>query len=94
MNEDLKNQKISITKKAATRLKNIIENEETDSKGIRVTIDTGGCSGMSYKITFENEKNEFDKVFDSNGITIFCDVKSWIYVRGLSLIHISEPTRR
>ena len=58
MNEDLKNQKISITKKAATRLKNIIENEETDSKGIRVTIDTGGCSGMSYKITFENEKNE------------------------------------
>ena len=51
VNEDLKNQKISITKKAATRLKNIIENEETDSKGIRVTIDTGGCSGMSYKIT-------------------------------------------
>jgi len=85
MSEDLKNQKISITKKAATRLKNIIENEETDSKGIRVTIDTGGCSGMSYKITFENEKNEFDKIFDSHGITIFCDVKSWIYVRGCEI---------
>ena len=34
MKEDLKKQKISFTKKAATRLKNIIENEETDSKGI------------------------------------------------------------
>ena len=50
MSEELKNQKISITEKAASRLKNIIENEETDTKGIRVTI--------------------------------------------LSLIHISEPTRR
>ena len=52
---------------------------------IRDRIDTGGCSGMSYKITFENEKNEFDKVFDSHGITIFCDVKSWIYVRGCEI---------
>ena len=78
MNDELKNQKITISKKAASRLKNIIENEESVSKGIRVTIDTGGCSGMSYQITFENKKQEFDKVFDSHGITIFCDVKSWI----------------
>ena len=85
MSEELKNQKISITEKAASRLKNIIENEETDTKGIRVTIDTGGCSGMSYKITFESEKQEFDKVFDSHGISIFCDVKSWIYVRGCEI---------
>ena len=55
MTDDLKNQKITITKKAASRLKNIIENEEDGNKGIRVTIDTGGCSGMSYKITFESE---------------------------------------
>ena len=81
----LKNQKITITKKAASRLKNIIENEEDGNKGIRVTIDTGGCSGMSYKITFEGEQKEFDKVFDSHGVTIFCDVKSWIYVRGCEI---------
>ena len=74
MNDELKNQKITISKKAASRLKNIIENEESGSKGIRVTIDTGGCSGMSYKITFESEKQEFDKVFDSHGISIFCDL--------------------
>ena len=90
MSEELKNQKISITEKAASRLKNIIENEETDTKGIRVTIDTGGCSGMSYKITFESEKQEFDKVFDSHGISIFCDVKSWIYVRGCEIDFSSD----
>ena len=40
---------------------------------------------MSYKITFEDEQKEFDKVFKSHGITIFCDVKSWIYVRGCEI---------
>ena len=58
MDKALKNQKIEITQNAASRLKNIIANEEAGSKGIRVTIDTGGCSGMSYKITFEDEQKE------------------------------------
>ena len=82
MTKELKNEKITISKKAASRLKNIIKNEEDGYKGIRVTIDTGGCSGMSYKITFESEKKEFDKIFESHGVSTFCDVKSWIYVRG------------
>jgi len=75
-------QPITITEKAALRLKSIMENEENSKKGIRVAIDTGGCSGMSYNITFDGEKKDFDKVYESHGIHIFCDVKSWIYVRG------------
>ena len=85
MTKELKNEKITISKKAASRLKNIIKNEEDGYKGIRVTIDTGGCSGMSYKITFESEKKEFDKIFESHGVSTFCDVKSWIYVRGCEI---------
>ena len=81
-NEKNIEQPITITEKAATRLKNIMKSEEPSTKGIRVAIDTGGCSGMSYNITFDGEKKEFDKVYESHGIQIFCDVKSWIYVRG------------
>ena len=55
-------QPITITEKAAARLKNIMQSEEPSKKGIRVAIDTGGCSGMSYNITFDGEKKEFDKV--------------------------------
>ena len=73
-------QPITISEKAATRLKNIMQSEESSKKGVRVAIDTGGCSGMSYNITFDGEKKEFDKVYESHGIKIFCDVKSWIYV--------------
>ena len=78
-------QPITISEKAATRLKNIMQSEESSKKGVRVAIDTGGCSGMSYNITFDGEKKEFDKVYESHGIKIFCDVKSWIYVRGCEI---------
>ena len=40
---------------------------------------------MSYQITFDNKRKEYDKKFESHGITILCDVKSWIYVRGCEI---------
>ena len=85
MSENLENQIITLTEKAAKRLKNILEGEKASKKAIRVAIDTGGCSGMSYQITFDNKKKEYDKKFESHGITILCDVKSWIYVRGCEI---------
>ena len=36
-------------------------------------------------LPFESEKKEFDKIFESHGVSIFCDVKSWIYVRGCEI---------
>ena len=85
MSENLENQIITLTEKAAKRLNNILEGEEASEKAIRVAIDTGGCSGMSYQIKFDNKRKEYDKKFDSHGITILCDVKSWIYVRGCEI---------
>ena len=90
MTENLEDQIITITENAAKRLKNILQGEKTSGKGIRVAIDTGGCSGMSYKITFDNKKKEYDKEFESHGITILCDVKSWIYVRGCEIDFSSD----
>ena len=83
-------QTITITEKAAARLKNIMQNEEPSKKGIRVAIDTGGCSGMSYNITFDGEKKEFDKVYESHGIKILVDPKSLIYIDGTELVFIKE----
>ncbi len=90
MPENLENQIITITENAAKRLKNILQGEKATAKGIRVAIDTGGCSGMSYKITFDHKKKEYDKEFESHGITILCDVKSWIYVRGCEIDFSSD----
>ena len=83
-NENIE-QPITITKKAATRLKNIMKSEEPSTKGIRVAIDTGGCSGMSYNLSFDNKEGEFDKIYEANGIKVVCDIKSWFYVKGTGI---------
>ena len=40
---------------------------------------------MSYNLTFDNKKNEFDKTFISNDLDIVCDLKSWFYVKGTEI---------
>ena len=79
------NESIELTEKAAKRINAILKAEDKPDHGLRVEVISGGCSGMNYNMTFDNEKKEFDKVFDSHGISIFCDVKSWIYVRGCEI---------
>ena len=83
--EEFQNATIIVTKQAVKRLKSVMEAEDKGNQFLRMSVESGGCSGMSYKITFESEQKEFDKVFDSHGVTIFCDVKSWIYVRGCEI---------
>ncbi|HIA23542.1 MAG TPA: iron-sulfur cluster assembly accessory protein, partial [Candidatus Marinimicrobia bacterium] len=48
-------------------------------------VDGGGCSGMNYKMSFDNKQGEMDKVIESNGLKIFCDLKSWLYLRGMEI---------
>ena len=76
---------IQITKKAATRIKAILEAEKKDGYALRLSVVGGGCSGMSYNLTFDNNQKEFDKVYESNGIKILCDIKSWVYVKGTEI---------
>ncbi len=54
---------------------------------LRVGVSNGGCSGMSYKMDFEDVANirEDDEVFDYDGFQIVCDPKSMLYLYGLML---------
>ena len=83
------NDNISITKKAATRVKGIIKSDQKDGCGLRLSVISGGCSGMNYNITFDNKKGEFDKVFKSMGVEIYCDLQSWLYLKG-TIIDFSD----
>ncbi|MGH1385427.1 HesB/IscA family protein [Kordia sp.] len=52
---------------------------------IRVGVKSGGCSGLSYDLTFDNTKAEEDKVFEDNGVKIIVDKKSFLYLVGTTL---------
>ncbi len=47
---------------------------------LRATITSGGCSGLSYQLDFDNELKERDQVFEDNGETVVCDLKSFLYL--------------
>ena len=56
---------IAITKKAATRIKAILDAEKKIGHGLRLSVVGGGCSGMNYNIAFDNNKGEFDATTSS-----------------------------
>jgi iron-sulfur cluster assembly protein len=60
------------------------ENHPIDSF-IRVGVEGGGCSGLSYKLEFDNKVNEGDQMFTDKGIKIAVDKKSFLYLIGTEL---------
>lgn len=52
---------------------------------VRVGVKSGGCSGLSYDLTFDDKTQENDKVFEENGVKIIVDKKSFLYLVGTTL---------
>ena len=52
---------------------------------LRVSVVGGGCSGLSYKMDFDNETKKTDQVFEDNGIRVVTDLKSFLYLVNTTL---------
>lgn len=52
---------------------------------VRVSVTSGGCSGLSYKMDFDNEDQENDQVFEDNGVKVVTDLKSFLYLCNTTL---------
>lgn len=52
---------------------------------VRVGVKSGGCSGLSYDLKFDNTSLEDDKIFEDNGVKIVVDKKSFLYLIGTTL---------
>ena len=82
---DFKNAIITVTEGAVARLKSVMKTDGKENYILRMSVEGGGCSGMTYKMEFEDKKLEFDKTFESNGLTIVCDLKSWLYLQNVEI---------
>jgi iron-sulfur cluster assembly protein len=81
----MENEIISITDKALIQIKQIAATDNPDgSKGLRLAVTGGGCSGLSYKIEFSPQK-EKDNVLVFDSVKVFIDPKSVIYLKGIVL---------
>jgi len=76
---------IQVTEKAAEQIKKIMDKEGLRDHGLRVAVVGGGCSGMSYKLQFDKESTQDDKVYELGGVRIIVDKKSSIFLNGTTL---------
>ncbi len=64
----------------------IMEQEQKDDSWfVRVSVTSGGCSGFSYHMEFDNELKPDDQVFEDKGIRLVTDIKSVLYLFGTTL---------
>ena len=76
---------IAISPAAAKRIQKNLEAEGTPNGGLRLGVKGGGCSGLSYVMRYDSQKQPSDKVFEEHGARIFVDLKSYLYLRGMTL---------
>ena len=76
---------ITVTENAKKQALRLMEDDGKDGYFIRVGVQGGGCSGLMYQLTFDNEQKEDDKVFEDNGIKVVVDKKSFLYLIGTTL---------
>ncbi len=75
-----------ITKIAKNKLLSLMSEEGLGDNGfVRIGVETGGCSGLSYKLNFDKNINENDKLIENNGVKVIIDKKSFLYLIGTTL---------
>jgi iron-sulfur cluster assembly protein len=76
---------IQVTPNAAARIREIMRDNGLSEGGLRVGVQGGGCSGLSYNLALDTEQRPGDKVFEQDGVKVFVDLKSLLYLGGATL---------
>jgi iron-sulfur cluster assembly protein len=79
---------IYVSDKAKERVRQLMQEAAIADKPdyfLRVSVVGGGCSGLSYKMDFDNEKKPMDQSFEDNGVKVVTDLKSFLYLVNTTL---------
>ncbi len=76
---------IQVTDKAVAKIREAFQREGVQEGGLRLGVLGGGCSGLSYQFKFDRKPRATDKVFDYNGVNVYVDPKSYVFLNGMTL---------
>lgn len=78
---------LQVTLNAVKRIRVILAREgiSLEEGGLRLGVKGGGCSGLSYAIAFDTHPRERDRIFTFEGVRVFVDPKSFVYLNGMTL---------
>ena len=81
---------IKLSDNAASRIKEIMASAEKEALGVRVTVKSGGCAGMSYVMEYLKEVNPNDEVIEDKGVKVFVDSSAVMYLLGTEMDYKKE----
>ncbi len=76
---------VTLTDKAADRVKSIMARSETPVAGLRVGVKNGGCAGMSYTMEYADEIRPLDEVVEDKGVKVLIDPKAVLFLLGTEM---------
>lgn len=82
-----KPQGIKISEQALEHIRSTMAKEgiKPDEGGLRLGVQGGGCSGLSYCVKFDTQPRERDRVFSFGDVRVFVDPKSFVYLNGMTV---------
>jgi iron-sulfur cluster assembly protein len=80
-------QALQVTERAIKRIRVAMAKEgvSPEEGGLRLGVMGGGCSGLSYSIKFDSRPRERDRIYEFDGVRVFVDPKSFLYLHGMTL---------
>jgi iron-sulfur cluster assembly protein len=87
---------VEVTERAVARIRSAMQSEgiAPDQGGLRLGVQGGGCSGLSYSVRFDTQPRERDRVYTFDDVRIFIDPKSFLYLSGMILDYEETLMRR
>jgi iron-sulfur cluster assembly protein len=82
---------VALTPLAAQKVQALLTEKNLNGYGLRVFVSGSGCSGLQYGLAFENKTEEGDFVFESQGMQVYLDSTSALYLDGATVDYIEGP---
>ena len=79
---------VRLTDTAVGKVREIIDQQDPRPAGLRIAVVGGGCSGFSYQMAFDNQANGSDRVLDYEGLKVFVDQASMLYLDGTEVDYV------
>jgi iron-sulfur cluster assembly protein len=79
---------VQLTETAVSKVREILDTQEPKPAGLRIAVVGGGCSGFSYSMAFENTQNMLDKTYTFDGLKVFIDQASLLYLDGVEVDYV------
>ena len=81
---------IRLSDNAANRIKEIMSSTKKDLIGVRVSVKSGGCAGMSYVMEYSKEINPNDEIIEDKGVKVYIDSAAVMYLLGTEMDYKKE----